>query len=417
MANRDYTTDEIVARRAHGMSLADIIAETGLNRRTVMRKLARAAVRLTIPPLADPVPEGFVVTKLATELDKNGKKKGQHVQSKPEGYVPEDEELVPAGHIVKGLSTYVNSQGAVVGQWIKTKRDDELAEMARQAVLAALIEKIDPIQVLPLPVEHLSEDLLTQYVITDYHIGMLAWSTETLDGPWDLEIAERTLIATFGQMIASAPPSKYCVLAELGDFLHFDSLDAVTPTSKHLLDADSRYQKVVSVAARVLEKVILMAATKHEIVYVEIKEGNHDIAGSVWLRVMFGRLFCDNPRIKVNTTPNPYSAIRHGKTMLGYYHGHLAKKTSLPQIFAAQFRDMWGVSEFCYIHTGHLHNEEQKEYAGCKVLQHPTLAAPDAYAARYGYSSKRQAMSITYSARYGEVGRATFLPMTVKEAA
>jgi hypothetical protein len=39
------------------------------------------------------------------------------------------------------------------------------------------------------------------------------------------------------------------------------------------------------------------------------------------------------------------------------------------------------------------------------VVQHPTLAARDAYAARGGWIADRAAWAITYHKKYGAVGR------------
>jgi hypothetical protein len=192
--------------------------------------------------------------------------------------------------------------------------------------------------------------------------------------------------------------------------LHFDSLVAVTPTSGHALDADSRYQKMVEVAVRILETVIHAAAQKHPTVRVYMHEGNHDMAGSVWLRVLFARLFRDNPRILVEDTPNPYPALQWGKTMLGFHHGHLSKKDSLPLKFATQHAAMWGETVHREIHTGHMHHLDVKEHAGITVRQHPTLAAKDAYSARGGYHSMRKVTAITYHRVDGEIGTSTFLP-------
>jgi len=44
------------------------------------------------------------------------------------------------------------------------------------------------------------------------------------------------------------------------------------------------------------------------------------------------------------------------------------------------------------------------------VIQHPTLAARDAYAARGGWIAERQVTSITYSDKYGQVARNTVTP-------
>lgn len=50
------------------------------------------------------------------------------------------------------------------------------------------------------------------------------------------------------------------------------------------------------------------------------------------------------------------------------------------------------------------------EVPGITVHQHPTLAAKDAYAARGGWLSMRQATAITYHSTFGEVARNTVTP-------
>ena len=47
--------------------------------------------------------------------------------------------------------------------------------------------------------------------------------------------------------------------------------------------------------------------------------------------------------------------------------------------------------------------------------QHSTLAARDAYAARGGWHSERQATSITYHSRWGQVARHTVTPEMLDE--
>ena len=83
-----------------------------------------------------------------------------------------------------------------------------------------------------------------------------------------------------------SPDSENAIFAQIGDFLHWDGLDAVTPASKHVLDADTRFTKLVRVAIRVIKRVIKMLLTKYKKVTVIMAEGNHDPASSVWLREM-----------------------------------------------------------------------------------------------------------------------------------
>ena len=336
-------------------------------------------------------------------------------RAQAKGFVPKCQALIVGdqaaagpGMMLRGTSTLYGEDGKAKLQWVKTNQDLAQQEEIQRAALAAMCEELKPLAKIKAP-KSTAADLATLYTLTDCHVGMLAWDKET-GADWDLVIAEACLTQTLIRMIDSAPASAVGIVNQLGDFLHIDSLTPMTPTSHHVLDADSRYQKMVQVAVKILRRVIEHALTKHAEVHVQMKEGNHDPAGSVWLRVLFSQLYEKNPRVHVDMSPNPYTVHQHGKTLLGFYHGHLAKLTSLGELFSAQFREQWGQCPYVYIHTGHKHHVKEEERSGCKIIQHPTLAAPDAYAARGGWLSKRQATSMTYSRTTGEVARGIFVP-------
>ena len=349
--------------------------------------------------------DGFEIRSIATAVDPNGKTQVQWIGERLEGRVTDN---VPNGHIIKGLSTLVDETGRTRAQWVKTTLDQDKFRAMTEAACRAAAEKIAPVPVIKAP-KVVEEDLATLYTLTDCHVGMLAWGRETGE-PWDLEIAERVLSDALMRMIDAAPASAAGIVNQLGDFLHFDSMMPVTPTSGHILDADSRYQKVVEVAVRILRRVVEYALKKHKTVYVYMHEGNHDMTGSIWMRVLFSALYEKNPRVIVERSPQPYVNFQWGKTFLGFHHGHLAKKQSLPLLFAAKFPQQWGATSKRYIHCGHQHHVDEKEHPGVKVIQHPTLAAADAYSARGGWFSERQAAQITYHKERGEFSRSIFLP-------
>lgn len=326
------------------------------------------------------------------------------------GYAPEHDftRPVPEMFIAKGVSTYYNADGKPSGQWVKASIDDQKRVQAMQDAIAALCDEVPRAKPVPAP-KIASNALATVYTLTDSHVGMLAWHREAGED-WDLEIAERVLTGCFQAMVDASPDANVGIVNQLGDFLHSDGLTPVTPTSGHILDQDGRFSKVVEVAVRVLRSVVSMALTKHKKVVVIMAEGNHDMASSVWLRVLFKTLFENEPRVQVIDTPLPYYCIQHGKTMLAFHHGHLKKNDQLPILFASQFPKIWGETVKRYCHTGHRHHTEEKEHSGITVIQHPTLAARDAYAARGGWVAERQVTSITYHAEYGQVARHTVTP-------
>ena len=327
-----------------------------------------------------------------------------------QGYAPHRDLTHPTapGFGLKRVSTAYKDDGSIGLQWVIQEPDKlEKLEALRNAVedLASDIKRYEP---LPAPKSCLS-DLCNVYTLTDCHIGMMAWRKEGGDD-WDTKIAEDVLIGCFGAMVDAAPAAKTCVIAQLGDFLHWDGLLPVTPSSGHILDADGRFGKMVEVAIRVLRAVVDMALTKHERVVLVPAEGNHDMASSVWLRKMFAALYENEPRLHVIDSELPYYAHQHGETALFWHHSHLKKHEQLPLMMAAQFPEIWGATKRRFCHTGDKHHTDEKEYSGCIVLQHPTLAARDAYASRHGWHALRRSTAITYSRKHGEVARNTVCP-------
>lgn len=326
------------------------------------------------------------------------------------GYSPDHDmtRAVPEPFVVKGISTYYNSEGVAAGQWVKSTLDGARQAEMMKAAAEAMAEEMPRLQAIPAPAATNAE-LCNLYTLTDCHVGMLAWKQETGDD-WDLTIAERTLVGCFEQMMVAAPQSRIGIVNQLGDWLHYDGLTAVTPLHGNILDADGRFSKMVAVSIRILRRVIDLALMRHEQVHLIMAEGNHDMASSVWLRHMFKALYENEPRVTVNDNELPYYVFQHGKTMLAFHHGHLAKLGQLPLLFAAQYPEIWGATSKRYVHTGHKHHKDEKEHPGVTVVQHPTLAAKDAYAARGGWLSEREATAMTYHSKFGLVARNTVTP-------
>jgi hypothetical protein len=312
------------------------------------------------------------------------------------------------GFVMGKVTIQRGPNGQVERTWERQSPETEDLKAAIEATVEALKAEISPIAPVSAPFRTLS-NLLTLYTFTDYHVGMLAWHREGGDD-WDVQIAEDTGIKAMQALVSCSPQSDTAIVNIQGDFLHWDGLTAITPQHGHVLDADSRFGKVVDVAIRLIRQLVALALQKHQNVILLICEGNHDLASSLWLRKLFAALYENETRIKVHDSELPYYAIQWGQVMLGFHHGHLKKNDALPSLFAAQFRSMWGECRKVSIHTGHRHHREVKEHPGAEVIQHPTLAARDAYAARGGWWSERRIQAITYHRDHGEVSTATVTP-------
>lgn len=351
----------------------------------------------------------------ATGIDSaNGRKSIRTIKARAaaSGYSPQHDmtKETPDGYKLTGVSTLYNADGNVTAQWVKSKSDQ-----ARQ--LEILIESLEqgstgykPFKRTLKP-KSTDSELLTLITITDFHLGMYAWAAETSEA-WDIVISRDVFLNAVQDMIDGSPQSETGVLNQLGDFLHFDSLDAVTPMSGHLLDADTRYGKIVELSIEVMTQAVLMMLKRFEKVVVVQAEGNHDMAGSVWMRKHIKHVFKNEPRVEVIDNEFPYYAYLHGEVMLGFHHGHKVKLAQLHKLFASEprFREMWGKAKNTYIHTGHYHHERVVEDGGAIAEQHPTLSSRDSYATRGGWVSQRGAKAITYSKTEGEVHRVTVRP-------
>jgi len=376
---RSETDEKILTMLANGKSQSEVAFDLDVNPRTLTRRLARIRAR-----------------------------------AEKQGYSPEHSMVhtAPDTFRVKGVSTFYGEDGQVKGQWVKTVEDRKNYEEIIKEIIETLSEDI-PKEIPVTPPSHTESDLLNLYTITDYHLGMMSWHEET-GADWDTRIAEQLLLDWFAAAIKLSPNSEKAVFAQIGDFMHWDGLDAVTPMNKHILDADTRFQKLVRVAIRLFRKIIRMLLAKHKQVHIIMAEGNHDPASSIWLREMFTAFYDDEPRLTVDNSADPYYCYEHGLTSLFFHHGHKRKTSNIDDVFAAKFRDVFGRTKYSYAHMGHLHSKDIKETNLMIVEQHRTLAAPDAYASRGGWISQRDAQVITYHKDYGQVGRVVISPEMVK---
>jgi len=311
--------------------------------------------------------------------------------------------------VFKGRSVLWNpATGEQKLEWYKTDRDKQAQYDAMKRAIDALKEDIPAV---PRVRQKIKTDnkLLNLFVLTDAHIGMLAWGEETGED-WDTSLAEDMILKYFTAAIEKAPPAKRAVFAQMGDFLHYDGIESVTPSSGHQLDTDTRFAKLVRTGIRITRQIIEMLLERYDKVDVIMAEGNHDEVSEIWLRESFADRYRDNPRLRIDQSPAPFYAIEHGSTSLFFHHGHLKKVDQIDRAITAEFREIFGRTKNSYCHVGHLHHYVGKETELMRVEQHNTLSARDSYASRHLWRSARQAKVITYHEDHGYAGELVLTP-------
>lgn len=317
------------------------------------------------------------------------------------GYAPEYgmTNKVPPGFAVDGVSTYYQATEDTPAQWVKINRDKARLQEDLKEAVEAIIEPCRGIVGYIKEPKRLNKDLMTVYPIADPHVGMYAWAEES-GADQSTELVVQWMNKAQGRLIAASPNSKTCLIANLGDYFHADSVENKTMRSGNVLDTDSRWAKVLRLGVQSYRDLIIMALSKHEKVIVKSVIGNHDDHSNVMLAMAMQLAFENNDRVEVELPINPFAYHRFGSVLLGLTHD--CKPDRLPGIMAEDRRADWGECNYCHWLTGHRHSQSFFEFAGCTVEKFGTIAAKDAWTNRGGYRSRRYMQNIVYHHKYGE---------------
>lgn len=320
---------------------------------------------------------------------------------------------INADPAVQGAMSEAGMQdiGVLHSGWIKTDgaslyfqqpaikaEPEDIAQRVRAA-----LEGVEPIQPVSPPAET-ADSLLTLYPLPDAHIGQLSWGQETGED-YDLKIAADRIKGGIAECLSAAPASREAVLVAMGDWLHIDNQDNRTPASKHQLDADGRFQKVLDVGIGVLAATAEALLAKHQVVTVVIQRGNHD--ETAYLAVLFAlaERYRNEPRISVQRKPGEFFVTEWGRCLLASCHGDKAKAERLVMYLADKWPEMWGRTKYRYLFTGHLHHHKSQDLGGVHWEQLRAITAKDAYAASHAYSGRSEMQAITYDRQRGEISR------------
>jgi UDP-2,3-diacylglucosamine pyrophosphatase LpxH len=234
--------------------------------------------------------------------------------------------------------------------------------------------------------------------VADTHFGNYAWGQTTGAGDWDVSIAERVVHGAAGELLAvgdSHNPTRRTI-AFLGDLFHYDRAERAETSSGTPLERDGRLQKMIQVGSDVLLGIVDRSAATCP-TDVVLVHGNHDETLSwAFHRILLER-FRNDRRVRVEERYTGRKYVAHGKNLLGFAHGHKAKKR-LPQIMAIEAAAEWAQCPYREWHTGHYHSSAAEwsrpieTIDGVLTRVAPSLCAPDDWHASHGFLNTRQCM-------------------------
>ncbi len=313
----------------------------------------------------------------------------------------------PAGFNVDYVTRHTH-KGDITDEWTRLRPDAETYAQTLSAIDEVMKQHEGIIPTIPTPAIVSNENLATFYPIIDHHLGLYSWEAET-GANYDLNIAQKILRDSLGELVASTPNSEQAVILNIGDFFHSDDNTNRTRRSGNILDADGRYAKILEIGIDLELYAIELALTKHQSVTVRNLPGNHDPYASLALNAAVRMAFKDNPRVHVSRDPSPFYFWRFGKVLVGATHGDMIKHTDMPQVMAAYAAKDWGETEHRYVYLGHVHHKSigGGEKFGATWETFRTLAPKDAWASQSGFASGRSMVAITQHREYGEKYRNT----------
>lgn len=317
------------------------------------------------------------------------------------------QENLPPTHYLKGTSTYYNKDGEIAGRWIKTNaKMQDMLEGLREFAEGLGLSNANSFKRVKQP-KTSDAELLTVYPLADLHLGMLSWSAETRED-FDTSIASDAISVAASILTDKTPASKQCVIANIGDFFHFDN-DNKQTSSGNILDVDSRWSSVIQLGVECLLYFVKLALEKHETVKIINSIGNHDGQSALMLPFILKPYFANEPRVIIEDAPRLHHYHIFGATCLGFHHGHKTAPSRLHGCMTSDVLlnpniDTSGV-EYGHWLTGHIHHES-KEFDGILVESFRTLTAKDAYHSGAGYRACRDMQAVTYHREFGECDRA-----------
>ncbi len=234
-------------------------------------------------------------------------------------------------------------------------------------------------------------------VVADVHFGKYAWRGTTGADDYDLYIAEKVVRQASSELMAVGDNLKPArrTIAFIGDNLHYDNPKGQT-TSGTQLERDGRLQKMLEIGWNTLLEVVERSAEAAP-TDVLVVNGNHDETLSwAFQRVLIER-FRNDGRVTVSEAWTGRQYATYGKNLLGFAHGHKAKR-KLGQIMALEQPKQWSSSICREWHTGHYHSQAAEwqrpieTIDGVIVRTAPAICPPDDWHAENGFIGSRRAM-------------------------
>lgn len=315
----------------------------------------------------------------------------------------------PAHLHVKSSTVQYNAAGEVIQEW---RRQFPQAEMMQDIVDGLCAKAEGKGKVSKIKKRKHDNNILFEIDLFDAHVGMYADEKETLDSDYNCDIAAQRMVEATAALAARATNPDKCVVVFGGDMLHADNRSNQTPASKHTLDVDTRYHRVVKYVIEACTSCIDIAATIASEVEIVVLEGNHSAHSELWLAQVLSAYYSRCSNVSVMLSASSRKHMIWGENLLVWAHGDRIAAQKWAMIVAAEFAKEWGATKYRHLKCGHVHHKKAfapvviDEQSGLVVEYLEALCATDAWHAGAGFvGSQKGASAFEYHKSEGLMTR------------
>jgi hypothetical protein len=302
-----------------------------------------------------------------------------------------------------------NDDGVKIGnnQWGAPKGQEASSESVAEKIAATLsgIVAIPEIIMGSRP----REDVVNLFANSDFHLGAVMPEGKG-HRAYNREIAIERVKAGFSELHGSLSPADTAIVLDNGDRLHANDDRDVTVKSGHRLKVEGSHGSNFLLGLETSIWQIEMALTTHNKVIYQANPGNHDPNIPQPLLVALQMRYLNNPRVKIETEESHLSIFQRGRVFISSHHGHGQKPPALAASIQHTFRQQYGVSDFHYLYTGHLHSEKSDTFGGMQWTQLPSIVSTTQYEEEMGFTDT----SGIYGASFDTVNRGRFKEISLR---
>ena len=245
----------------------------------------------------------------------------------------------------------------------------------------------------------------------DIHLGLRAWSKETLRSDYDTDIACDMVREGMVELVAlSEPfhPERYLFIVG-NDFYNADNL-ADTTTAGTAQDVDGRWHKTFSRGRRLAVACIDMLL-QHAPVDIIVMPGNHDEQSAHALGAILQAWYRNVKDVNIDNEPAKRKYYEWGKCLIGFAHGKDLKAKDLPMLMAQDNRpEAWQNTKYAEWHLAHLHQVELQDIGGVRIRRIASPSPLSAWASSKGFESQREMQAYVWHTDKGNIARLSWIP-------